>query len=579
MKAEEMRLGPLLAGRKQFVVPYFQRVYSWRSQHWNTLFDDILELYELGPGHTHFLGSMVLLAEGAGEAGTPTLVIDGQQRLVTLALFLAAIRDSVRNTDPGFADEVHTRYLVNEDHDELKVLTTQQDRASFATVVQDAKEPPPSPIRDAYRTFKEAISKKDKTFDYEHLVEIIVRELSFVAITLDSEDNPYRIFESLNAKGMPLTQGDLLRNYFFMRLPPAEHEQWYTTVWWPMQRRLGERFDAFMRDFLLKDGDPVRPDEVYQEWRKRLGPLQEEDIREVLRELAEWSLEYDQLLHPERQTDTSLRKRLQWLNAWSKTLPQTIDPLLLRVHADYRRGHLTSEQTQELLCALESFLVRRTFTSAPAIDEDQVLVGLYNEAAKDGDRGTAFQQALARPQVGWPKDDEFVEGVLHYPLYFGSHPDRRKLILQALEDSYMHRGPIRYDQLDLQLITPLLPRSDWLEEVGVNEDQYWKVIGTLGNLTWVPRGRMPDLGVTERKKELFKMTRYGLETVRDFAQVERWTADEIEARSRRLADKALEIWPGPRRAHGEPVERAHGELVERAHGEPVERAHGEPVEP
>src|SRR6266542_1761565 len=295
MKAEEMRLGPLLAGRKQFVVPYFQRVYSWRSQHWNTLFDDILELYELGPGHTHFLGSMVLLAEGAGEAGTPT--------------------------------------LVNEDHDELKVLTTQQDRASFATVVQDAKEPPPSPIRDAYRTFKEAISKKDKTFDYEHLVEIIVRELSFVAITLDSEDNPYRIFESLNAKGMPLTQGDLLRNYFFMRLPPAEHEQWYTTVWWPMQRRLGERFDAFMRDFLLKDGDPVRPDEVYQEWRKRLGPLQEEDIREVLRELAEWSLEYDQLLHPERQTDTSLRNRLQWLNAWSKTLPQTIDPLLLRVHA------------------------------------------------------------------------------------------------------------------------------------------------------------------------------------------------------------------------------------------------------
>src|SRR6266496_3112534 len=73
MKAEEMRLGPLLAGRKQFVVPYFQRVYSWRSQHWNTLFDDILELYELGPGHTHLLGSMVLLAEGAGEAGTPTL--------------------------------------------------------------------------------------------------------------------------------------------------------------------------------------------------------------------------------------------------------------------------------------------------------------------------------------------------------------------------------------------------------------------------------------------------------------------------------------------------------------------------
>jgi len=548
MKAEEMRLGPLLDGRKQFVVPYFQRVYSWRSQQWNTLFDDIVELYELGPGHTHFLGSIVLLAEGAGEAGTPTLVIDGQQRLVTLSLFLAAIRDSARNTDPDFADEVQSRYLVNDVQNELKVLTTQQDRASYSTVVQDGKEPPPSPIRDAYRMFKEALAKQSEHgADLEQLVRIVAEQLSFVAITLDSDDNPYRIFESLNAKGMPLTQGDLLRNYFFMRLPPAEHEQWYTTVWWPMQRRLGERFDAFMRDFLLKDGDPVRPDEVYQEWRKRLGPLLEDDIRKVLRELAEWSLEYDQLLHPERQTDATLRKRLQWLTAWSRTLPQTIDPLLLRVHADYRRGQLSAEQMHDLLCALESFLVRRTFTSAPAIDEDQVLVGLYNEAARNGDRGTAFQQALSRPQVGWPKDDDFLEGVVHYPLYFGSHPDRRKLILQALEDSFDHRMPIRYDQIELQLITPLLPRTDWLDEVGVGEDQYWKVIGTLGNLTWVPKGRMPDLGVAERKKELLKMTRYGLELVRDFSSVERWSAQEIEARSQRLADRAVIVWPGPRR--------------------------------
>src|SRR5436190_22005991 len=142
MKAEEMRLGALLAGRRQFVVPYFQRVYSWRAPQWNTLFDDILELYELGPGHTHFLGSMVLLAEGAGQAGTPTLVIDGQQRLATLSLFLAAIRDAARPTDVAFADELQTRYLVNEPDDDPKVLTTQQDRDSFATVVRDGKEPP-----------------------------------------------------------------------------------------------------------------------------------------------------------------------------------------------------------------------------------------------------------------------------------------------------------------------------------------------------------------------------------------------------------------------------------------------------
>src|ERR1051326_3950484 len=211
-----MRLGPLLDGPKQYVVPYFQRAYSWRRRQWTTLFDDILELYELNSLNSHFLGSMV----------PHTLVIDGQQRIVTLSLFLAAIRDVARTTDPQFADHLHTTFLTN--NDSVKVLTTHQDRDAFATVIRTGKEPDASPIRDAYRTFKDAIQEQvDKNIDLDRLVHIVTTQLSFVAITLDAEDNPYRIFESLNAKGMPLTQGDLLRNYFFMRLPPPEHERWY----------------------------------------------------------------------------------------------------------------------------------------------------------------------------------------------------------------------------------------------------------------------------------------------------------------------------------------------------------------
>src|SRR6188508_1529233 len=106
-----MRLGPLLAGTKQYVVPYFQRAYSWRRHQWNTLFDDILELYELQSENSHFLGSMVLLAEKqTGDPVNATLVIDGQQRIVTLSLFLAAIRDAARENDAlekSFADHIH----------------------------------------------------------------------------------------------------------------------------------------------------------------------------------------------------------------------------------------------------------------------------------------------------------------------------------------------------------------------------------------------------------------------------------------------------------------------------------------
>ena len=551
-----MRLGPLLSGPKQFVVPYFQRAYSWRRHQWNTLFDDILELYELGASNSHFLGSMVLLKDPAGSTDgdlTPTLVIDGQQRIVTLSLFLAAIRDSAGDTDPGFAGHLHYEYLADraeDDQDYPKIQVTHQDRVAFLTVIRAGAELPPSPIRDAYRTFADALKEQiDKGLDLERLVHIVVSQLSFVAITLDAEDNPYRIFESLNAKGMPLTQGDLLRNYFFMRLPAAEHEHWYTTVWSPMQSRLGERFDDYMRDFLLKDGQPIRPDEVYQEWRKRLGPLDEEGIRAVLRELAEWSLEYDQILNPRRETDAEVRLQLQRLTAWSKTVPYQFNPLLLRLHADYRRGFLSAAQIKDIFRAIESVFVRRLFASGPVRDENQLLIELYDQASHQPslDRAEAFISALSRPQLGWPDDADFTEGIVRYPLYFASHPDQRKLVLEALEDSFSHRAPVRYEQLDLQLITPLLPRSDWLLELGVTEDKYWKLIGTLGNFTWVPRGRAPDLGVVDRKKELLRMTRYGLELVKDFAQIERWTAQEIENRAHRLAERAVQVWPPPRR--------------------------------
>jgi hypothetical protein len=180
-------------------------------------------------------------------------------------------------------------------------------------------------------------------------------------------------------------------------------------------------------------------------------------------------------------------------------------------------------------------------------DENQLLIELYNAASTAAEREATFVEALSRPQVGWPDDADFTDGITRYPLYFASHPDQRKLMLEALEASYPHRGPVRFDQLDLQLITPLLPRPDWLVELGVTEDQYWKAIGTLGNFTWVPRGRAPDLGVAERKKELLRMTRYGLELVKDFAQIQRWTAEEIENRSRRLAERAVNVWPGPLR--------------------------------
>src|SRR6266851_9796831 len=181
MKADEMRVGPLLDGPTLYVVPYFQRAYSWRKRQWTTLLDDILELYQLGSHTSHFLGSMVLLAENNEASGQPQkLVIDGQQRIVTLSLLLAAIRDISSNSDPSFANRLHERFLLHDG--EVKFLTTHQDRAAFATVIKTGNEPEPSPIRDAYRTFKDSLKTHiDQGLDLDRLVNIVISQLSFVA--------------------------------------------------------------------------------------------------------------------------------------------------------------------------------------------------------------------------------------------------------------------------------------------------------------------------------------------------------------------------------------------------------------
>ena len=231
---------------------------------------------------------------------------------------------------------------------------------------------------------------------------------------------------------MPLTQGDLLRNYFFMRLPPGEHERWYTTVWSPMQARLGERFDDYMRDFLLKEGQPVRPDEVYQEWRKRLGPLDEEGIRDVLRELAAWSLEYDQILHPQREADVDVRRRLQRLTAWSKTVPYQFNPLLLRLHADYRRGGLTAEQVTRLFLAIESLLVRRLFTWRTGARRQPVADrAVRRRRGRGGPRGGVCGVARETAARVAQTTRTSPKASFGYPLYFASHPEQRKLVARS----------------------------------------------------------------------------------------------------------------------------------------------------
>jgi Protein of unknown function DUF262/Protein of unknown function (DUF1524) len=231
MEAAEAKIQKVLEGTKQFLVPHYQRPYSWTADQWKTLWRDVLELLEDPEAKPHFLGSIVTSpARTVPEGVEKRLLIDGQQRLTTLLVLLTLVRDRAREKGLGkLADRIDD--LVTNRHedgpDHYKLLPTQSedatesDREAFVRLVHGSPSATKSGIGAAYEFFAGRLRRADAP-DLDDLLRVLITRLTLVSIILDDRDNPHRIFESLNGKGRPLSQADLIRNYFFMRLPHKE---------------------------------------------------------------------------------------------------------------------------------------------------------------------------------------------------------------------------------------------------------------------------------------------------------------------------------------------------------------------
>ena len=300
MRASETRLRALLEGQQHYVVPLFQRPYSWQRSHWETLWNDIVDAYRSNSGGGHFLGPIVSKSQqGTPEGVSPYIVIDGQQRLTTLSIVIAALRDKIGMTDPAAAERITDLCLLNKyakDEYHYKIRPTQADRAAYFAVIDgnddSAGGGEPNLIRQAYDFFFDAL---DKSIDEEHdevlelarLERLVLDQVEVVSITLGDDDNEYRIFESLNWRGAPLSQADLLRNYFFMRIPPDQQQPLYDSVWVPMQAMLDSKTLAdFFRYQYMSSGRFVREKDTYLKWREDLGRLGLDDLAAKMRELA-----------------------------------------------------------------------------------------------------------------------------------------------------------------------------------------------------------------------------------------------------------------------------------------------------
>ncbi|MES1022907.1 DUF262 domain-containing protein [Gloeocapsa sp. BRSZ] len=562
MKASETTLRNLLEGTKQFQIPLFQRSYSWKKENWETLWEDLMSLYREEIKGYYFLGPIVTQAvPGTADGISPFVVIDGQQRLTTLTIVLAVLRNYLKKTDKVIANEVQELYLINKfkkDNDIYKVLPTQSDREVYQSIitakaVKDINKK--GLVYEAYKFFDTKFKKpgleEDITLDLNKLKAILLEQILLVNITSDEGDNPYLIFESLNNKGEELSQIDLVRNYIFMKIPANEQEAVYKNFWLPLQEKFkkhaGNEYASELTNafwfYLRKDGNAISQKEVYKAIKQKFD-LAQVNVISQLEEIIQFANYYLRLNFEDEEINDSLKK---WFKRLKRLDFTTCHIFLLNVYQDYEEGKISLAEFEEIIRYLESYFIRRWLTGISTRALGIVFNDLYNKVREknssnlvDGLHQTL--RSFKTTQI-FPDDTKFREALIQSSLYnskSSSGNDRVKLLLESIE-AYLTKEHVNPDNLSLEHIMPQKLNAQWNTVLGTNHSNiHTKWLHTLGNLTLTAYNS--ELSNKSYEDKLHYLRTSNITLNQYFKSIDRWNEEAIRNRADFLADIALKIW-------------------------------------
>ncbi|AFZ33136.1 protein of unknown function DUF262 [Gloeocapsa sp. PCC 7428] len=561
MKASETTLRNLLEGTKQFQIPLFQRSYSWKKENWEILWEDLMSLYREEIKGYYFLGPIVTQAvPGTADGISPFVVIDGQQRLTTLTIILAVLRNYLKKTDKVIANEVQELYLINKfkkDNDIYKVLPTQSDREVYQSIitaktVKDINKV--GLIYEAYNFFEAKFKKPGledgNILDLNKFKAILLEQILLVNITSDEDDNPYLIFESLNNKGEELSQIDLVRNYIFMKIPAHEQEVVYKNLWLPLQSKFkhytGDDFANELTNafwfYLRKDGNAISQKEVYKAIKQKFDSSQATVISQ-LEEIIQFANYYLRLNFENEEPNDSLKR---WFKRLKRLDFTTCHIFLLNVYRDYEEGKISLAEFEQIIRYLESYFVRRWLTGISTRALGTVFNDLYNDVKEKEPNNLVegLRQTLRSFKTTkiFPEDAKFREALIQNTLYSKTSGlnDRVKLLLESIEAT-LTKEQVNFENLNLEHIMPQTLNKQWQADLGANYSKIHKEwIHNLGNLTLT--GYNSELSNKSFAEKRSLLTASNVTLNQYFKNISAWNEEEIKKRAEHLADIALKIW-------------------------------------
>jgi uncharacterized protein with ParB-like and HNH nuclease domain/predicted transport protein len=556
MKAEDTLVTNLLEGAKQFIVPIFQRDYSWGTKHCQQLWKDVIRVGSDPTIKGHFLGSVVYVAAEVNTATiTRWLLIDGQQRMTTLTLLLIALRDRMAEiqrvalgndleTTPDELDDYYLRnrhgkgerrhklHLRRADHETLVSLLDKNDLPAF----------PSERIRENFAFLRELVAQADFQTVFSGLKKLVVVDVSLTR----GQDDPQMIFESLNSTGVDLTQADLIRNFVLMRLDESSQTQLYEQHWAPIEQSFGGRyqtdFDKFVKDFLTlqtRPGTPLKAAEIHYEFRSYFSRTVEKiGVNGILSDLRRFGSYYT-AFSLGQEKNPALKEAFARL----RTLIEVASPVVMTLYNNHDRTKtLTTTEFVEAIELLESFVFRRSVCDMQTRSLGQIFASIAHRIT-DTQPLLSLKVALYRQgkKRRFPSDVEFREALEKRDLY-----DMRTCfyLLDRLENFSKER--IDTSRFTIEHVMPQNEelRPEWRQMLGWdwrNVQETW--LHRLGNLTLTGyNSTYSDRPFLEKKVIPGGFNESPLRLNRLLREQSVWDAESIKKRGEDLADKALAVW-------------------------------------
>ena len=554
MEANKRRYSELVGGSVQFVIPVFQRDYNWEEEQCQQLWNDIERIGRRGEGD-HFFGPVVYIATtGQSAAFTRWLLIDGQQRMTTVSLLMAAFRDHIKEypSEAGVGPaKIEHDFLLNsfeENHQRRKLVLRERDNETLSWLVDGGEEPTGEArsrtVVQSYQFFRERL----RAADVDVVVEGVGR-LAVVDVRLErGTDDPQQIFESLNSTGLDLTQADLVRNYVLMGLDEGEQTRLYRNFWQRIEKLFPGspgQLDNFLRDFVALDTRAQkqgRVDQVYATFRLAFGECKSDSgmLEKLLRRMLRFG-RYHAAFVMATAEFPELVDRLSRV----RTLATTPAILVMSLLDAYENQCVTRADLEEALDLIESFLVRRDVCGlqtrsywqqfsrlAYALENDYVLESLKVNL-----------HWLAGTNYAFPSNRDFRYALEEEELY------GRQICRTLLERLENGRSRERTDT-SRYTIEHIMPQNEnlhrkWREMLGAEwREAHGTWLHRLGNLTLTAYNETYSDKPFEVKKSVPNGFNDSPLRLNQFvAQADRWTVEEMKARGALLAQRALTIWP------------------------------------